>query len=182
MDQTGSKRINPIRDGAAIREFKSFPPNPDLHTYSTWGLVVEMYTKGQLTKENDKLVAIAGVAAMFKALLDDEYLAGLWRRYLPNQLLWHVDDGWRNRSKNKRPECPIAPSWSWASIIGPVANACDIYFADERDILIKILDITMDTDGMSQLGQKEQGAIVLQGRLAQMLITYNKWDTEDSII
>ena len=46
-------------------------------------------------------------------LLDDEYLAGLWTRYLPYQLLWikRQDTPMSTESLEYR-----APTWSWASI------------------------------------------------------------------
>jgi len=47
--------------------------------------------------------------------LKDEYIAGLWKRYLYFQLLWEVQSG--NRTEVYR-----VPGWSWASIGGMVYN------------------------------------------------------------
>ncbi|PHH69699.1 hypothetical protein CDD82_7559 [Ophiocordyceps australis] len=51
----------------------------------------------------------------------DEYYAGLWKSFFAHCLLWasnwHVDRGILQHS---RPSTYLAPSWSWASVRGPV--------------------------------------------------------------
>ncbi|OCL09963.1 HET-domain-containing protein [Glonium stellatum] len=84
----------------------------------SWGLVVEMYTECALTFPGDKLVAIAGVTQPFTQMLG-EHLAGLWRYYLPFELLWSVDSSLGDVAV--RPSQYRAPSWSWASVEGPVS-------------------------------------------------------------
>jgi hypothetical protein len=42
-----------------------------------------------LTKEDDRLIALSGVAQQLQLHLDDEYLAGLWRKDLLNELVWY---------------------------------------------------------------------------------------------
>ena len=78
--------------------------------------MVTDYTACKLTKEDDKLPAISGLAGKFAAATGRQYAAGLWEDDLLNGLLWVVAD----RSVAKRYTKYIAPSWSWASIEGPV--------------------------------------------------------------
>jgi hypothetical protein len=77
--------------------------------------LIEEYSRRELTVETDKLPAIAGLAGTFQEATDGTYLAGLWKEDLINGLLW-IADG--------RDSTPIstytAPSWSWASINGPI--------------------------------------------------------------
>lgn len=84
--------------------------------FSDWTYAVEFYSKAQLTYGSDKLVALAGIAQAVKHvahLLDEDYLAGLWRPLLVEGLLWGGQD--TRRSQKYR-----APSWSWASVDGLV--------------------------------------------------------------
>lgn len=94
--------------------FKSYDPlllsstsGPEI--IHTWTRLVQTYTRGGLTKETDKLVAISGLAKALAAQSGMEYLAGLWNRQLVQQLLWRAE------SPSKRPAVFRAPSWSWAS-------------------------------------------------------------------
>jgi len=75
-------------------------------TYESWQRLVSDYSSRQMTKEKDILVAIAGLAAIVKAMTRDDYLAGLWRGNLTNDLLWQSNES-RSRS-----EIFAAPSWS----------------------------------------------------------------------
>lgn len=81
---------------------------------STWKLFVEAYTRCELTKEWDKLPALAGIVKLMRPLFQCRYLAGLWEKNFLHQLLWYVSG-----SKSRRPTYR-APSWSWASVDGPI--------------------------------------------------------------
>jgi len=52
--------------------------SPSESTYYLWDKLVEVYSRCQLTKEEDKLIAISGLARQMKSLLGDTYLAGLF--------------------------------------------------------------------------------------------------------
>ena len=58
--------------------------------YEQWQRTIQAYTQSSLTKSTDKLIALSGIAAEMRILYKDEYLAGLWRRYLPEMLMWQV--------------------------------------------------------------------------------------------
>jgi hypothetical protein len=57
--------------------------------YGAWAQLVGVYSRCNLTKAEDKLVAISGLAKeIHKALGNkDTYLAGLWRQHILYQLL-----------------------------------------------------------------------------------------------
>ena len=111
------KGLDPEVDGRRLRKFSNNKSDPDLDPYHLWAKVVQAYTSSDLSKPGDKLIAIYGIAKRFRSMLNDTYLAGLWLRVLPTQLLWHVDDcSQANGLPAKRPPSYRAPSWSWASV------------------------------------------------------------------
>jgi hypothetical protein len=59
--------------------------DPKYLKHQVWWHIVAMYSKCSLTRTADKLVAISGVA---KSILKDQYLVGMWAKYLPSELLW----------------------------------------------------------------------------------------------
>lgn len=61
-----------------------------LRLYQSWMLIVEAYSLRELTKSSDRLAALTGIASKFGQATSDQYLAGLWRRYLWRELLWTV--------------------------------------------------------------------------------------------
>lgn len=105
--------------------------------YDEWYQAVSAYTNRELTRPIDKLPALAGASSRFNVFLNDGYAAGIWGGDLPQGLLWsrrafeavkldpsaarrpgvggrgetsgEANKGWRG-----------APSWSWASVDGPV--------------------------------------------------------------
>ncbi|KAI8964485.1 HET-domain-containing protein [Daldinia sp. FL1419] len=89
---------------------------------TTWKDVIETYSGCKLTFSEDKLVALSGLAkrmggAMGRDSPDNNiYLAGLWKHHLPGALLW------RTKVPGRRPSSYRAPSWSWASLDGDIAE------------------------------------------------------------
>lgn len=83
---------------------------------SSWNLLIEEYTRLHLTRESDRLPALSGIAAAQEAR--SEYLAGIWAENLPAGLLWTIDTS--TASLARRPVKYRAPSWTWASIDGPI--------------------------------------------------------------
>ncbi|KAF4992627.1 hypothetical protein FGRMN_7028 [Fusarium graminum] len=76
-----------------------------------WHDLLWEYGMRKLSKSSDKLPAISGLASIYARLLNDEYVAGLWRSHLLEGLLW--------RGLNcRRVQGYRAPSWSWASVDG----------------------------------------------------------------
>ncbi|KAI0859719.1 heterokaryon incompatibility protein-domain-containing protein [Xylaria cubensis] len=80
-----------------------------------WNSLVREYSNCALTLPDDRLSAFSGVAELFREITGDQYLAGLWRSNLLHLLDWWVDQP-RSRSSEKY----RAPSWSWASVDGPI--------------------------------------------------------------
>lgn len=81
-----------------------------------WRTSVSNYFKRNITYTSDRLVALSGVASDMAGKMNDEYLAGLWKSSLFWDLLWYPDP-WVEMPVPKE---YLAPSWSWASLGGPV--------------------------------------------------------------
>ena len=82
----------------ALNSERQFPRNDldevcpldfEKELYDLWyKTVVPYYNVANLTRYEDKLVAIAGVAKKMQRQLGDKYIAGLWEKGLLRQLLW----------------------------------------------------------------------------------------------
>lgn len=88
-----------------------------------WYRLVEQFSTRRLTKETDKLVAIAGLASYFVPTFSSDehstYHAGLWRKDMLAGLCWSIH---KHYKPGPRPKSYIAPSWSWAAIDGKVVH------------------------------------------------------------
>lgn len=119
-------RIFPVMARAAV--------SGSFHTwqrlYEIWARLIEDYTCRKMTFREDKFAALAGLTTAFKRQLQDVSIAGLWRADFHMGLLWSVesyssiDTIYLEYSRYKAPEwkaaIPGIPSWSWASIDGPI--------------------------------------------------------------
>ena len=85
-------------------------------TVQDWYDLVEIYTARRLTRQSDRLRAIAGLAVTFKEVLQEDYEAGLWTHDLHYGLNWRLEGGALRDQDAKS----LFPSWSWASSRGPV--------------------------------------------------------------
>lgn len=105
------------------------PPQNDSKELSTttkqtlaWFELVERYTQRSLTKQSDILPAMSGIARMIADQTSDRYVAGLWGSSLAHCLLWtHSNIQGHTSYRHTRPYPLLAPTWSWASVKGPLA-------------------------------------------------------------
>ena len=87
----------------------------DWNNGESWPKLVTEYTKLDLTFPYDRLTAISGLAGEL-ASQKGPYIAGLWQTTFANDLLWQAKtSGDLTRFKTYH-----APTWSWASVSGPV--------------------------------------------------------------
>ncbi len=121
--------------------------------YRIWDEIVQLYSSCELTKQSDKLIAIAGIAERMAVLMEDVYLWGMWKRKLPEGLPWCV----KNTLEVTRPRPSVAPSWSWASICGIVEHP--VYQTATRTPCLKILSV-QDLAGDSVFQQSNQVAML----------------------
>ncbi|KAM5354641.1 hypothetical protein ACJ41O_001288 [Fusarium nematophilum] len=82
-----------------------------------WNHAVQGYSQCQFTRDSDKLPAFAGIASYFGFVLRDDYVFGMWRPRIIDQLGYVVEEPAMKRGLAYR-----APSWSWASLDGPIMS------------------------------------------------------------
>lgn len=107
-----------------------------------WTTAVRSYSSCDLTNGADKIVALSGISTlMARAVGDvDEYLSGMWRFMLEEQLAWRVVEARQHNGKPARrvgPEAYRAPSWSWASVDGVINMPLRV--GQEREYRLSIL-------------------------------------------
>ncbi|KAI8175194.1 Heterokaryon incompatibility protein 6, OR allele [Colletotrichum sp. SAR 10_65] len=97
---------------ALLRGGESAPPKTEI--LSHWYDLVEVYSGRKLSHRADRFPAISGIAREFAALLEDQYICGLWRSDLARGLMWF--------STLMEGDAVLGyksgPSWSWASFEG----------------------------------------------------------------
>ena len=113
--------------------------------------------------KEDKLPALAGIAQRIAGLLGDQYLAGLWRRFLVDELCWSVTVQSR-RTVQEQPFRPVqyrAPSWSWTSVEGRITP-------DEYGYgfpFVEVLDAQVEAPTDNPFGAVKSGHLLLRGIL-----------------
>lgn len=162
-----------------------------------WSEIVETYTTCDLTYGTDKVVAIAGLAKYWRTLWGTpiRYFAGIWDYALPFQLLWSKSSYMGpNYGTWTRQEEYRAPTWSWASVNGPV----DITWSNSsihgpitaeridnspggkfRQAVLIIIDrVQMDYLSEDQFGPVRGGRIHISCRLAPVCVVSREHDTD----
>ncbi|KAJ3527942.1 hypothetical protein NM208_g10456 [Fusarium decemcellulare] len=149
----------------------------------TWHRTVQEYSRLQLTFESDRMVALAGLAQRAQsARQDDRYLAGIWERQLPLDLLWMV---WPT-PKPKKQKITGYPSWSWASIKSQVM--WDGIWSPLRSVVVQ--GVRYISHGPSHMGESLEAAISLQAPLIDAssvlpkhatLMTMRRRETSDTV-
>ncbi|KAI0677125.1 heterokaryon incompatibility protein-domain-containing protein, partial [Trametes maxima] len=127
-----------VLDHAFLPIERAILANPDLAELSSeehfarqcmlWGLIVSNYTQRRLSCNTDRLPAFMAIAEQFDAIWQPEwhpgrYVAGLWEKFLPRDLLWYRElagHAWQDDSLRPRPAEYLAPSWAWPSVDGHV--------------------------------------------------------------
>jgi len=146
---------------------------------SAWLQLVQHYTKLGITKVEDRLPALSGLAKMIQAKTGDTYVAGLWKSSLVEGLTWALSgkDFKSEELHNERPY--TAPSWSWAStdrdlgfltetdmnkLIGSAESAADRDWRFD----VEILNVNIQLAGPDPTGQVLEGSITLSGHIQNL--------------
>lgn len=127
-----------------------------------WG-----YGGRKLTLASDKLPAMSGLARIYHEILQDEYLAGVWKTNIIEGICWQglhcslpPNDEYR------------APSWSWASVDGIAATGFS-----GNDYLAKAIDSYVEVDGENPFGKIKNGWLRLKAPLVPLTLSDAKGPT-----
>jgi hypothetical protein len=138
-----------------------------------WLSLVEVFCTRKLTKEHDKLVALAGLARVIAEKSGDKYLAGLWKSNLLNGLCYarkttrvvhHCDNPAHiaalpqpTAAEFTRPSRDRAPTWSWAAVDGEVA----FERSTTGRMVATVVEATVTAVGSDPFGQVKAGSVRL---------------------
>jgi hypothetical protein len=88
-------------------------------TLDKWLRFIEFYSVSAFTQSSDRLVALSSIAKCVPIeRFGNVYVAGIWCTHLVRCLAWRSENP---SSAPARASClAIAPSWSWASVIGRI--------------------------------------------------------------
>jgi len=142
-----------------------------------WYRMIEDYTARSITKHTDRLPALSGLAQAVVRKTESAYLAGLWKTGLLEGLLWcKAQDG---QALTKTPEY-VAPSWSWASVVGPVKFPIYAWYSRRAHWKAKMADFEplaeyvgheMAKQDLDEYGRLQSGVLVLKAPLLPVLST-----------
>lgn len=139
----------------------------DTHVFlAGWESIVEDFTRRDISFASDRLPALSGMAAAIEEITSATYVCGLWYQEIEFGLLWHTP---RSEPKTRRRQVTnYAPSFSWASITGPVS-----YTAAAREHMsisshFQVLDVKRRLAGANPYGPVRDSSIKLQGALCEV--------------
>ncbi|KAK5121167.1 hypothetical protein LTR85_005651 [Meristemomyces frigidus] len=142
-----------------LRKTNSTSPWDDVaRAREVWRRIVRTYARCALTYPEDKLRALAGITHVWQRLHDDEYIAGFWRKSLLRDLLW-VRDLYEHPSPPRDDAVTTrapAPSWSWASICGPVYFLNDWHTAGVIELMVTLKDVSWQPPVLPPVQQNSQ--------------------------
>ncbi|KAF2418947.1 HET-domain-containing protein [Tothia fuscella] len=129
----------------------------------------------KLTKAQNRLPALSGIAKFNSS----KYLGGIWKEHLPSDLYWTSHAA--SESPFTRPERYRAPSFSWASIDGPIVYnrwrpESDLDEAMHRMnrqgyVVVKVLEASCTADGLDPCGKVKDGHIVFNGWTGEAVVS-----------
>jgi hypothetical protein len=137
-----------------------------------WMKLVEDYSPRVLTRADDKLPAVGGLANAISRLTGAQYLAGHWDSMLLETLAWQVKSvehifnasGRKNehssnipwKSVVSSPENYRAPSWSWASV------DAEVNFSYVKKVTASVIDWHVGTAPGDRFGKVTSSWIKLR--------------------
>ncbi|KAJ8071961.1 hypothetical protein OCU04_002263 [Sclerotinia nivalis] len=131
--------------------------------YRSWRVhIVPCYASRNLTQPGDRLPAISGIAETFRLELEDDYLAGLWRKDLPRGLLWIN----LHSHPSGLPSRYRAPSWSWA------AADCVPKYEEimNAEFCVEVSEVCCKLLGKELTGEVTDGWLTICGPLGKALV------------
>ncbi|KAJ2990320.1 hypothetical protein NUW58_g3008 [Xylaria curta] len=156
-----SRDINPESD-LKIRFDKTLRSGSVRQLHRLWMDIVNRYSLKDMTYATDKLPALAGIAYLFSAKHLGRYVNGVWESTLIQDLFWEIS--WSfvefNHIMVRRPEGLSMPSWSWASVAGPIDSS------PVPDIEgLEIVEISFEPTKLGSLVDVSTRSITLHGIL-----------------
>jgi hypothetical protein len=148
--------------------------------YKHWVRFRTFYTGCDLTKGDDVLPAIYGIAQDVAEAMQDEMVVGSWKGRLIQELCWHtVSEATHRPALSEQ-----VPSWSWISSTREVHD--NVYFLSDARNMATVKEVLAEKNQIQNVGPID---LVLRGRLIpasfQPSPIYDKnpeiWSTVDEL-
>ena len=168
---------------------------------SRWFGIVQDYSQRDMKYGKDKLIALSGLAHDYaEREKRGKYAAGLWLVDMPSALLWRTRQ--QSHDPPHRPSEYRAPSWSWASIDGPITYDSQkletetqyggIWLPDDshppRDSseydfgAFRVREVQTTTSSLDHMGAVSAGYITLTGLVTRATITSDDLHTKHNLL
>lgn len=138
-----------------------------------WIGILEAYTHMGRTQDGDILVALAGIARVMSEAGLQNYCAGMWQSNLRHALNWKPKRD--ENEQHRRPDVYTAPSFSWASVIGPIewdhSNSWSINTV--KKYCPEFLDFTPTLTGTDLFGGLSAASLKVRAPLAHANVYSN---------
>ncbi|KAL8719116.1 MAG: hypothetical protein Q9225_003828 [Loekoesia sp. 1 TL-2023] len=164
IGKTKFKSLDSLTDGKRQRYGVARDSDSRFFAHELWRNIVGTYTRCALTNPGDKLVALSGIAKRMRAIIKDEYVVGMWRRYLASELLWWVNDHWRRDFLPSNRPHYRAPSFSWTSVDGSISPGR----LSDYSSLCFIEDVRIDYATEDTTGLVKGGYLILKSTLKRL--------------
>ncbi|PTB52484.1 hypothetical protein M431DRAFT_539234 [Trichoderma harzianum CBS 226.95] len=128
------------------------------HPFTYCARLVQAYCSMSFTRAEDRAAAFAGIISLLRPHLG-EYLVGLWKVFLPFELLW-VAVKPSNIQRALR-----APIWSWMSIYGAVDYSRCGHSVQHDQILVELLSVSVNYVSID-MSRASRWEMRLRGKLA----------------
>lgn len=146
-----------------------------------WRQLVRKYTDRSLSRDSDRLLAISGLAQQCNHPDLGPYRAGIWGNYLLQMILWFKNTEAGGPKGHRRPASYIAPTWSWASLIGYVDwNHSGLI--STTDFVADIIDSTCETDPENPFGAVSKGHLVVSSPYLTATVRIDREKLEEPIL
>ncbi|KAF4336377.1 het-domain protein [Fusarium beomiforme] len=164
-----------IQGPRAMRRFMT-TPDPESAVLENWSLLVQAYSACGITKDTDRLIALQGIVRMLQDVVRSPFSSGLWMKDIERQLSWVV----LSPKLARRPSEHIAPSWSWASLVGEVKllPAHGDLLVDEvpGEGIFKVLDIEKSPGGSLTNSFVSHAQLLVRCFLVPMDLALYDWE------
>ncbi|KAI2615401.1 HET-domain-containing protein [Hypoxylon sp. NC1633] len=154
--------------------FKPPAENSGLSHFDYWIKIIENYSSRHLSKKTDTLRALSGLAEEFHRATGDTYVAGLWKLDIVRGLSWTREPVRRKRPNGYVEDEPtvsgvyLAPSWSWASILGRTVLFMANNQFDHVKLFAEVLDIDIQLATHDPFGAVNGGSITLRAPIVEL--------------
>lgn len=150
--------------------FQHYTDGTDMDYTRFWDSKVIQYANRQFTKPTDRLPALSSWAKFIANKVNDEYLAGLWKKDLLRELHWVILDPNLSldefKRKLKKPGEPgyEAPSWSWCRWTSAGSESMSSNYVAHHPVC-RIIEAKTEVQGKNPFGRVSGGHLIVSGSL-----------------